>query len=231
VTVLLTGVGAPGQVGEAVADAFARLGKPLVLVDRTPEHVAERAARLVAAKHEARGYSCDLTNPQQVAALAESVRANHGEQLEALVHMAGGFGMSGPVGDSSLDVWNRQFAINLTTAYLTARAFLPFVRAARGAIVFFASPAALPGGHIAEMSAYAAAKSGVVALMRAIAAEERSNGVRANAVAPAAIRTTSNVHAMGSDARFVEREQVASIVTFLCSEQASAISGTVVPLS
>lgn len=230
-TVLLTGVGAPGQVGEAVADAFARLGKPLVLVDRTPEHVAERAASLVAANHEARGYACDLTNAQQVAALAESIRANHGDHLEALVHMAGGFGMSRPVADSSLDEWNRQFAINLTTAYLTARAFLPFVRAARGAIVFFASPAALPGGQTAEMSAYAAAKSGVVALMRAIAAEERSNGVRANAVAPAAIRTTSNVQAMGSDARFVEREQVASFVTFLCSEQASAISGTVVPLS
>jgi NAD(P)-dependent dehydrogenase (short-subunit alcohol dehydrogenase family) len=230
-TVLLTGVGAPGQVGEAVAEAFARQGMPLVLVDRTAEHVAARAASLVAAGHEARGYVCDLTNADQVAALAQSVRDIHGERLDAVVHMAGGFGMSGPVADSSLDVWNRQFAINLTTAYLTARAFLPFVRAARGAIVFFASPAALPGGRTAEMSAYAAAKSGVVALMRAIAAEERPHGVRANAIAPAAIRTASNVQSMGADVRFVEREQVASLVTFLCSEQASAISGIVVPLS
>jgi NAD(P)-dependent dehydrogenase (short-subunit alcohol dehydrogenase family) len=145
--------------------------------------------------------------------------------------MAGGFAMSGPVANSSLEVWNRQIAINLTTAYLTAHAFLPFVRAARGSIVFFASPAALPGGQAAEMSAYAAAKSGVVALMRAIAAEERAHGVRANAIAPAAIRTTTNVQSMGTGARFVEREQVASLVTFLCSEQASAISGTVVPLA
>lgn len=231
VTVLLTGVGARGQVGEAVAEAFAQLGAPLVLVDRTAEHVAERAATLVAAGHRAEGYACDLTNAEQVAGLAESVRTRHGDRLDAVVHMAGGFAMSGPVADSSLDVWHRQLSINLTTAYLTARAFLPFVRAARGAIVFFASPAALPGGRTAEMSAYAAAKSGVVALMRAIAAEERPHGVRANAIAPAAIRTNSNQQSMGADARFVEREQVASVVTFLCSERASAISGTVVPLS
>ena len=80
------------------------------------------------------------------------------------------------------------------------------------------------------MAAYAAAKSGVVALTRAIAAEERGNGVRANAVAPATIRTAANVSAMGADSRYVEREQVADAVVFLCSPRASAISGVVLPL-
>ena len=60
------------------------------------------------------------------------VRANHGDRLRALVHMAGGFAMSGPVAESALDVWQRQIAINLTTAYLTARAFLPLLRAGAG---------------------------------------------------------------------------------------------------
>ena len=114
--------------------------------------------------------------------------------------------MSGPVAESTLDVWNRQIAINLTTAYLTTRAFLPLLRAGSGSIVFFASEAALPGSTGANRSAYAVAKTGVATLMRSIAAEERKNGVRANALAPASIRTAANVAAMGDDARYIERE-------------------------
>jgi NAD(P)-dependent dehydrogenase (short-subunit alcohol dehydrogenase family) len=229
-TVLITGIGADGQVGEVVASAFATLGASLVLVDRRPERVEARAAALSRDGRTARGYPCDLTDTAAVAALAERVRHDHGGALHALVHMAGGFAMSGPVADSADDVWNRQLAINLRTAYVTARAFLPLLRQGRGSIVFFASQAALPGASVAGMAAYAAAKSGVVALTRAIAAEERESGVRANAVAPATIRTAANVNAMGADARFVERAQVADAVVFLCSPRASAISGVVLPL-
>ena len=163
-------------------------------------------------------------------ALAETVRTSHGPSLKALVHMAGGFALSGPVAESTHEVWNRQLSINLTTAYLTARAFLPLLRVGRGSLVFFASQAALPGVAVAKISAYAVAKTGVVALMRAIAAEERPNGVRANALAPTSIRTASNVQSMGEAVRYVERQQVADAVLFLCSEQASAITGTVMPL-
>jgi NAD(P)-dependent dehydrogenase (short-subunit alcohol dehydrogenase family) len=159
------------------------------------------------------------------------VRERHGDQIHGFVHMAGGFGMSGLVAESTDDVWDRQIAINLRTAYVAARAFLPMVRAAHGALVFFASEAVLPGATGARMSAYAIAKSGVVALMRAIAAEERPNGVRANAIAPASIRTASNVRDMGAGARFVEREQVADVVLYLCSPAASAISGALLPVS
>ena len=81
------------------------------------------------------------------------------------------------------------------------------------------------------MSGYAIAKNGVATLMRAIAAEERKNGVRANALAPSAIRTAANLGSMGGKVRYVEREEVAAVVTFLCSEHASAISGVLVPLA
>jgi len=117
--------------------------------------------------------------------------------------------MSGPVAESSIEVWDKQLAINLTTAYLATRAFLPMLRVGRGSIVLFASEAALPGLTGANRSAYA---------------------VRANAVAPASIRTAANVAAMGNDVRYVEREQVASAVTLLCSAAASAISGELLPL-
>lgn len=230
-TVLLTGVGAEGQVGEVVAQAFANLGAAVALVDRTAAAVEARAADIVARGHDARGYACDLTNADAVTALTQRIRADYGDSLHALVHMAGGFAMSGPVAESSVDVWERQLAINLTTAYLTTRAFIPMLRAGRGAIVLFASEAALPNATNAERSAYAVAKSGVVTLMRAIAAEERKNGVRANAVAPISIRTAANVSAMGANARYIEREQVAAAVTFLCSNDASAVTGDVIPLS
>jgi 3-oxoacyl-[acyl-carrier protein] reductase len=229
-TVLLTGVGSEGQVGEVVAGAFAAAGASVVLVDRTATRVDARTRTLVDAGYKARGYACDLTNSEAVAALAQTVRNDSGPALDALVHMAGGFAMSGPVAESTDDVWNRQLAINLTTAYVTTRAFLPFVRAKHGSIVFFASQAALPGSAVAKMSAYAVAKTGVVTLMRAIAAEERPNGVRANAIAPSSIRTASNMQTMGDSVRYVERQQVADAVLFLCSDQASAITGTVMPL-
>jgi len=230
-TVLLTGVGAEGQVGEVVAQGFAQLGASLVLVDRALEHVQARAAVLTASGHRARGYSCDLSDADAVATLAGQIRAEHGDKLRALVHMAGGFGMSGPVAESAPSDWSRQLTINLTTAYLTTRAFLPLLRGDRGSLVLFSSEAALPGANAAGMSAYAIAKQGVAGLVRAVAAEEKAHGVRANAVAPTAIRTNANVASMGANVDYVEREEVADVVMFLCSERASAITGQLIALS
>ena len=80
------------------------------------------------------------------------------------------------------------------------------------------------------MSAYSAAKSGVVALMRAVAQEERDHGVRANALAPGAIRTAANVEAMGDKTHYIEREDVADTILFLVSDRARAISGQILQL-
>jgi NAD(P)-dependent dehydrogenase (short-subunit alcohol dehydrogenase family) len=232
-TVLLTGVGAEGQVGEVVASAFAELGASLALVDRTMQKAEAQAAAVRRRGGRAIAYACDLTDAEAIEDLSRRIREKHGETLHALVHMAGGFALSGPVAESTVEGWNRQIAINLTTAFLTARAFLPMLRAGSGALVFFSSEAALPGASVADTAAYAVAKTGVVTLMRAIAAEERNagHGVRANAVAPTSIRTRANTAAMGDHARYVEREQVADAVTFLCSDRAAAISGQVVRLA
>jgi 3-oxoacyl-[acyl-carrier protein] reductase len=121
--------------------------------------------------------------------------------------------------------------INLTTAYLVTRAFLPFVRATKGSLVYFASEAVSPGGKVANIAAYAAAKAGVVSLMRSVAQEERASGVRANALAPTSIRTAANLSAMGEDIRYVEREEVAAVIAFLCSDVARAVTGQLITLS
>jgi NAD(P)-dependent dehydrogenase (short-subunit alcohol dehydrogenase family) len=228
---LLTGVGREGQVGEVVARAFAERGATVLLVDRQVEQAEARARVLGEQRFRASAYGCDLTSAEQVAQLVARVRREHGERLDALVNMAGGFLPSGTVADGEIQAWERLLAINLTTTYLATRAFLPLVRAARGAIVSFASEAVLPGSRIAGMAAYAAAKAGVATLMQAVAQEERANGVRANAVAPGAIRTAANIESMGADKHYVEREDVAAAVVWLCSSEAKAVTGQVIRLS
>ncbi|MEO7456962.1 MAG: SDR family oxidoreductase [Gemmatimonadaceae bacterium] len=228
--VVLTGVGHEGQVGEAVAAAFAERGARVFLVDRMESEARARADALVKQGRRAAGLGADLTDEASVAALAERVRDATGGRLHALVHLAGGFASSGPVADSDPAMWTKQFSINATTAYLTARAFLPQLRASKGSMVFFASEAILPGGRTKGISAYAAAKSAVVALMQSIAQEEAPNGVRANAVAPTSIRTAANIASMGPDVAYVSREDVARVVVWLCSEEARVVSGQLIPV-
>jgi len=227
-SVVLTGVGREGQVGEAVARAFAERGARVFLVDRQEAEARARADTLVAAGFRAAALGADLTDVAAVAAVADRVRDATGGRVHALVHLAGGFASSGPIADSDPAAFGRQFEINVRTAYLTARAFLPLLRATKGAIVLFGSEAALPGARVAGISAYAAAKSALLTFMQAIAQEERESGVRANALAPAAIRTAANIAEMGADAAYVTREAVADVVLWLCSDAARAVTGQVV---
>jgi NAD(P)-dependent dehydrogenase (short-subunit alcohol dehydrogenase family) len=224
-TVVLTGVGRAGQVGEIVARAFADAGARMALIDRA-DQVHARGAELGGS---ASAHVCDLTNADEVAATAQRIAAESGGSIAALVNLAGGFGMSGPVADSDPAVLHKQVAINLTTAYLATRAFLPLLREGKGAIVYFASASVLPDGTSKNISGYAAAKAGVLALMRSVAAEELG-AVRANALAPTQIRTAENVAAMGADAAYVEREAIAEAVLFLCAPASRNITGQAIKL-
>ena len=226
--VMLTGIGRPGQVGEAVAQAFADRGARLLLVGHRLDEARARADALAARGQGATPFAADLTDVSAVAALADAIRNQTGGQLHALVHIAGGFSMSGPVAESDPDEWTRLFAINGTTAYLVARAFVPQLRATRGSLTCFASEAVLAGAPAKNRAAYTAAKSAVVALTHAVAEEERASGVRANAVAPSTIHTADNIAAMGEQSTMVSREAVADVVCWLASDAARAVSGQIV---
>ena len=224
-TIVLTGVGRPGQVGEAVARAFAVPGTALHLVDRDPA-VADRARDLSGHGATVHAHVADLTDGAAVHAVAAAV----GAPVHALIHMAGGFAMSGPVISADIEVMRRQLAISLETAFVATQAFLPALRAAQGAIVYFGAAAVLEGGSTKHMSGYAAAKAALLAFMRTVAQEERETGVRANAVAPTAIRTSANESSMGTRFDYVEREEVAAAVAWLASPAAGAVTGQVVRL-
>jgi len=235
-TVVITGVGRPGQVGEAVAQAFAAEGAAVALVGRRESEVRERAASITAAGGRAAAYGCDLADVPQVSALARRVadgvqgrEGRAGGLIDALVHLAGGFAMSGPLGKGEADVFQQMVEINLTTAWVVSNAFVPMVRDG-GSVVYVAAASALPGAKSAKMSAYVAAKAGVIGLMYSVADESRPRGVRANAVAPTAIRTADNLRSMGADARYVDRAAVANTILFLCSPD-SAITGQVFRLA
>lgn len=228
--VVLTGVAHRGQVGEVVARAFATRGAAVALLDRNSVEAEARAAELRAAGGTATAWPCDLTDHAALGAVAAALSERYPDGVAALVCLAGGFGSLGPVGESDPATWERMLAINLATAYATTRAFLPALRRARGRITYFASAAALPGGQLAGIAAYGVAKGGIVTLMHAVAAEERDAGVCANALAPTAIRTESNVASMGDDKNYVERETVAEWVTFLSDPASGPVSGQVIQL-
>ena len=228
---VITGAGREGQVGEAVAAAFAERGALLALVDRDESLARARAAALAGRTSRVEPIAADLADPDGSRAMARHIERVFGPRVDALVQLAGGFAAAGPVAGDDRSIWDRMLAINLFTAVNATRALLPLLRPARGAIVFTASESVLPGALIAGTAAYVAAKSGVVALMRAVAQEELTHGVRANAIAPAAIRTAQNLADMGAGGAYVEREAVADVVAWLCSQESTAINGQVVRLS
>lgn len=229
--VVVTGVGRAGQVGEAVAREFGRLGANVAVIDRDIALAEERAAALRSEGIAATADGCDLTDIVATEQLFARVAGAHGGKLYALANVAGGFAMSGSVADSDPDVLQKMLAINLLSSYSATRAALPYLRAAQGALVYIASAAVLPSGSGANMSAYAMSKAGVVALMRAVAEEESAKGVRANAIAPTSIRTSANIATMGTGVRYVEREAVGAMVAFLCSKAAANVSGQVIALA
>lgn len=236
--VVITGVGRAGQVGEAIALGFAQRGASLALLDRDHEQVEARAADLaphLGPRTRVSAHTANLADAGDAERAAAEVlwahREHHLDRVNAVVCVAGGFGMTGALDQADPEAWTRQFTINLETAFATTRAFLPAVREAKGSFVYFGSVAATPGGSPKGMAAYAAAKSGVLSLMRTVALDEKANGVRANAVAPTAIRTATNVADMGDKSDYVERESVADVVAFLASPLARNVSGQVLVLA
>lgn len=233
--IVITGVGREGQVGEAIARGFAQRGAALALIDlHAPDTHRSTTLQSLGAAHVSAHTAnlADAADAQRVAAeVQQAHEERHADRVHAVVCVAGGFGMTGSLDESDPAAWAKQFSINLETAFATTRAFLPGVRAANGSFVYFGSVAATPGGSSQGMAAYAAAKSGVLSLMRTVALDEKAHGVRANAVAPTAIRTATNVADMGDQAGYVERESVADVVAFLASPLARNVSGQTITLA
>jgi NAD(P)-dependent dehydrogenase (short-subunit alcohol dehydrogenase family) len=230
-------------IGAAAAESLAREGAALTLMGRDVAALTARAAELTL-RHAVRALpvACDVADADAVTRAFEAARAALGD-VHVLVANAGE-GASAPIADTSRAIWDRMLAVNLTGAFLCVQQVLPTMRAARdGRIVLVASTAALKG--YPRTAAYAASKAGLLGLARALAAETARDGVTVNAVCPGYTETDmartaiDNLVAAGrtpEDARralerlnprgtLVQPMEVAATVAWLCSPDASAITG------
>ncbi|MEZ5995805.1 MAG: SDR family NAD(P)-dependent oxidoreductase [Hyphomonadaceae bacterium] len=235
--------GATG-IGLAAARALAARGATLTLAARNLPRLEQEAATL-----GANAVACDVVDEASVNAAAAAASARGGP-IDILINNAG-IAPSAPFHATDLALWNQTLAVNLTGAFLCSRAFLPSMLTARwGRIVNVASVCALKG--YAYVSAYCASKHGMLGLTRALAHETAKRGVTVNAVCPGyvatdivanaaqniAVKTKLNEEeALQSIVRFnpqgrlIEADEVASAISWLCSDGAAATNGAVLPMT
>jgi NAD(P)-dependent dehydrogenase (short-subunit alcohol dehydrogenase family) len=217
---LITGVGHAGQVGYAIAGRFISAGARVCITD-VRESVRELGRDL---GDGAMAVQSDLTDENSVNAMIAEIKAKFG-RIDVVVNVAGGLSVVKPLADTESSEWRREMQRNAETVYTVTRAALPMLREARGAVISFAAPAALRAQ--AQLGAYSAAKAAVVAFTRALAIEEKDNGVRANALAPGMIDTEQNRKSVADadSIKWVSRDQIADVVLFLASDAASGVTG------
>ena len=225
-TVLVTG--AAGNLGRAVAEAFAENGANLVLVDLKRDHL-ERA--FGAEGHRRIFAPADLLDPSSVAGAIDMAVGRNG-RIDVLCNIAGGFRMGEAVHETSDETWDFLFDLNARSLLHTVRAVVPrMLTAGGGKIVNVGAFAAQKG--VAGMGAYCASKSAVIRLTEAMAAELRESHINVNCVLPTIIDTPENRSAMpdADPARWVSPADLASVVLFLSSKAARAVHGAALPVT
>ena len=228
-TVIVTG--AAGNLGKAVAQAFAELGANLVLVDLKRESLAaafgaENDHRLFAPAN-----LLEMAGASGASGVAQAALARFG-RIDVLCNIAGGFRMGETVHETSDENWNFLFDINARTLLHAVRAVVPhMVAAGGGKIVNVGAFAAQKG--VAQMGAYTAAKGTVIRMTEAMAAELREQHINVNCVLPTIIDTPENRAAMpnADPAKWVAPADLANVMVFLASDAARAVHGAAVPVT
>jgi NAD(P)-dependent dehydrogenase (short-subunit alcohol dehydrogenase family) len=212
--------GGSGNLGRATVALLAQRGHRVVAVDRAAWTLD--AVRDAPERHEAL-VEADLSLPEAAERVVARALDRFG-RLDGVVNTVGGFAMA-PIADSGLELWEQMFRINVLTTLNVFRAAIARMRVAgRGSLVAIAAAPALraPAG----MSAYAAAKSGVIRLVESFAEELKPDRVRVNAILPSIIDTPQNRAAMpdADHSRWVRPEELANVIAFLLSDSASAVT-------
>ncbi|WP_136619895.1 MULTISPECIES: SDR family NAD(P)-dependent oxidoreductase [Mesorhizobium] len=240
---LVTGGGS--GVGRAIALALADAGINVTICGRREAELA----KVVGENDRIFGIAADVTDEAAMASLYERAQAARGS-FDIVVANAGMSG-SAPAHKTALSDWQRTLDVNLTGAFLTVKPALAGMAARKaGRIIFIASTAGLKG--YAYVAPYVAAKHGVVGLMRALAAETAKSGVTVNAVCPGFVETEmleesiqriiektgrsveqarSSLASTNPQGRFIQPQEIAAAVLWLCGDAAQSITGQAISIS
>jgi len=240
---LVTGGGT--GIGAAIARGLAGAGATVTICGRRQQPLQAVAA----GEGRIRTANANVTDEAAMIQLYERAEAA-GEPIDIVVANAG-MAESAPAHKTSLELWNRTLAVNLTGAFLSVKPSLGAMRERGfGRIVFIASTAGLKG--YAYVAPYVAAKHGVVGLMRALALETASTGITVNAVCPGFTETTmleesidriaratkssqadarAALEARNPQGRFIKPQEVADVVLWLCGSASASITGQAISVS
>ena len=222
--------GGTGALGQAISTALLEAGAIVAIPYAVPEEWAALESGLTPDQRaRIHALPADVTDEAAFAKFVQTVRDRYG-RVDALVNVVGGFA-GGDLVSTPLGEWERMMKLNLTSVVIACRAVLPGMIAARsGRIVNIASRAVVPpqGGFIA----YTVSKAAVITLTQALAQEVKPHQVTVNAVLPSTMDTPANRRAMPDADRsgWVRTQEVASVVAFLLSDRAAAVSGAAIPV-
>jgi NAD(P)-dependent dehydrogenase (short-subunit alcohol dehydrogenase family) len=231
--------GAASGIGRACAIRFAREGAAVLVADLDSARAGgERTVQqIVQAGGRAEFFPCDVSSSADSEALVARVLGRFG-RLD-FAHNNAGIGVHRPLHDTSDEDFDRVIAVNLRGTFLGMKHQIRQMLAqGGGAIVNTSSNAGLRA--VVMLSAYAASKHGILGLTKNAAVEYANDGIRVNAVCPGAIMTPlmsgqpperqREILAPQAMKRFGEPEEVAAAVVWLCSDEASFVTGVALPV-
>jgi NAD(P)-dependent dehydrogenase (short-subunit alcohol dehydrogenase family) len=214
--------GASGALGKVVMDAAIARGAKVAAIDHA-------ATTIPATSEQLHLGGVDLSDADQAQKAINAVAAHFG-RLDVLINIAGAFSFEA-VAEGDPKTWQRLYAINVLTALNASRAAIPHLATSgTGRIINIGAMGALQAG--AGMGPYAASKAGVHRLTEALAAELKGK-VTVNAVLPSTIDTPANRRDMpkADFSKWVTPDELANVILFLASDEASAVTGALLPVS
>lgn len=212
--------GAAGVLGGAVAKFLKEKGWTVIVTDRAPIRDGDHYAMSLP------GVNLDIA--EAVSAACTAVAERFGK-IDGLANVAGGFTWE-TVEGGSIATWDRLYAMNVRSTFLSCQSFLPLLSEG-GSIVNVSAAGSIKAAM--GMGAYAASKAGVSRLTEALAEEVKDRGIRVNAVMPSIIDTSVNRADMpeADFGRWVTPEALADVVEFLLSRRANAVTGALLPVT
>ena len=227
--------GAAQGIGAVTAQAFARQGAKVALLDIDGAGAKKVAEGIIGAGGTAVAIHVDVTDEQSVARAVEAVASGLGG-FDILVNCAGGYGRLATVEDMPIEEWDRTIALNLRSVFLVSKAAIPHLKRSKAGRIINVSSITGRQVTVASSPAYGSAKAGVIQLTRFLALQLGPHGITSNAIAPittltprvAALRTEAEVERIAALVplrRLAEPEDHAEAMLFLASDAAAYLNG------